>query len=253
MENQQTQDKKSSKLILIVVIIIVVLGVAAVIYLTTRSEETTTTTTETNAVATANTTEEADPYVDLIKYDNKIITISSADNKVTGQIAIIIDKTQTMPLAAVYFLKVDDALPKSVAANVGAGEAYYYIANHTTADAINEGDGTGTLSAAFCNTGDMPDVLSLAQKRSIDLELYHGCDAQFDPWHTTETFYHQYISYYNSDTFNYDGIMGNDTLAIFDTAPYYEADEETGGWGADDATVIAQAEPTATYDLIYSD
>lgn len=257
MEDQPMQDKKSNKTLVAVIIVIVVLGAAAAVYFFTQSEETTNTATTTNTAPATNTVTNtntgADPYADLMQYDDKIIGIASIDGKVTGLAAISIDTTQTMPISVVYFLKVDDALPKSVAANLGAGESYYYIANHTTADKINEGDGTGTLSAAFCNTDEMPEILSLAQQRSIDLELYRGCDAQYDIYHMTETFYHLYIDYYNNYTFDYDDIVGKDTLAVFDTAPYYEADAETGGWGADDDVVIAQAEPTATYYLLYAE
>ncbi|MBU0597917.1 hypothetical protein KKF61_02880 [Patescibacteria group bacterium] len=253
------QGKKSNKMMLIIIIIVVVLGAAVAVYFFTQKEETTNTaattntTAATNATPAANTNTEADPYDGLMQYDDNIIGIASIDGKVTGLAAISIDTAQTMPIAVVYFLKVDDALPKSVAANVGAGESYYYIANHTTADAIKVGDGTGVLSEAFCNPDEMPEILVLAQERSIDLELYRGCDAQYDVYHTTETFYHLYIDYYNNYTFDYDEIIGNDTLAIFDEAPYYEADEELGGWGADDALVISQAEPAATYELVYSD
>ncbi len=266
MENQQqeqpTQEKKSNKAILIVIVIIVLLAATLGIYLFTKGEnENTNTATDTNTATTTNsssatntnTTTEADPYADLMQYDEKIIGIASIDGKVTGLVAISIDKTQTMPIAVVNFLKVDDSLPKSVDAVSGSGEAYHYIASHTTADAINQGDGTGALSEAFCNVDDMPDILALAKERNIDIELYRGCDAQYDPWHSTQTFYHVYSSFYNNYTFDYDKIIGKDTLAIFDTAPYYEADEETGGWGADSATVIAQAEPTAMYDLVYAE
>ncbi|MFH0951744.1 MAG: hypothetical protein V1838_00985 [Patescibacteria group bacterium] len=249
MEEQQTTRKKSNKMIIVVIVIIVVIGAAVGIYFVTQSEETTNSAVPTNTSVNS----EADPYADLRQYDDNIIGIASTDGKVEGLAAISIDTTQTMPIAVVYFLKVDDTLPKSIAANVGAGESYYYIANHTTADAINEGDGTGTLSEAFCNTDEMPEILTLAQERSIDLELYLGCDAQYEIYHTTETFYHLYIEYYNNYTFDYDEIIGKDKLAVFDAAPYYEADAETGGWNADSATVISQATPTDTYDLVYSD
>lgn len=270
MEQQQEQpiqEKKSKKMLMVIIIVIVVLGAAAAVYFFTQSEETTNTATTTNTTATTNTTSnttnatnavtntntEADPYADLMQYDDNIIGIASTDGKVIGLAAISIDTTQTMPISVVYFLKVDDTLPKSIAANVGAGESYYYIANHTTADKINEGDGTGTLSAAFCNTDDMPDILTLAQERSIDIELYDGCDNQYDIFHSTTTFYHVYADYHNNYDFDYDEIIGNDTLAIFDEAPYYEADAEDGGWNADAATVIAQAEPTAMYELVYAE
>jgi len=256
------QEKKSNKAILIVVIVVVAIGAAVGVYFATQGKnENTNTTANTNAgtktntasVTNANTATKTDPYADLMKYDNKVIEISSSDGKVTGQVAISIDKTQTMPIAVIYFMKVNDPLQKSVAAASGSGEAYYYITNHTSSDKIKEGDGTGSLSEAFCNADDMPDVLSLAQQRSIDLELYRGCDAQYDPWHTTETFYHIYSSFYNNYTFDYDEIIGKDTLAIFDSAPYWVADEEIGGWGVDDDVVISQAEPTTTYSLIYTE
>ena len=247
------------KPLIIIIIVILVIGAGAGIYFFMQREETMNTATPTNTNINTNTTgaintnTEADPYADLMQYDDNIIGIASTDGKVIGLAAISIDTTQTMPISVVYFLKVDDTLPKSIAANVGAGESYYYIANHTTADKINEGNGTGTLSAAFCNTDDMPDILTLAQERSINIELYLGCDAQYDIWHTTTTFYHVYADYHNNYDFDYDEIIGNDTLAIFDEAPYYEADAETGGWDADNAAVISQATPTATYDLVYSD
>ena len=254
------QEKKSNKVILTVVIIVVVIGAAAGIYFATQGEnentnatKTTTTNTATNTTANTSTVTETDPYADLMKYDNKVLTISSTDGKVTGQVAISIDKTQTMPITVVYFMKVDDSLAKSVAATSGAGAAYYYIANHTTADAINDGDGTGSLSEAFCNVDQMPDVLAMAQARSIDIDLYLGCDAQYDPWHSTNTFYHVYSNYFNSDTFNYDSIIGKDTLAVFDSAPFYTEDPEIGGWGADDEQVISEGEVAAQYDLIYTE
>ncbi len=258
MEEEQIQPKKTNKMVLIIIAIITVIAVLIAVYFLTQDNEETTntnttpitnTTSTTNTVANANT----DLYADLMQYDNNIIGIASIDGKVTGLAAISIDITQTMPIAVVYFLKVDDSLPKSVAANMGASASYYYIANHTTADAINEGNGTGVLSEAFCNPDEMPDILALAQEHSINLELYRGCDAQYDVYHTTETFYHLYIEYYNNYDFDYDTIIGKDTLAVFDTAPYYVADATTGGYNADAATVISQADPTVTYDLVYSD
>lgn len=243
MENQPISTKKPNQTMLIVVIIIILIGAGVAIYFATQKEDDINTTSNTNM---------ENLYTDLMQYDDKVIEITSSDGKVVGQLAISIDKTQIRPITVVYFLKVDDALPKSIDAASGAGEAYYYIANHTTAETINEGDGTGALSEAFCNTSEMPDVLGMAQQRSIDLELYRGCDAQNDPFHTTETFYHLYANYYNNYDFDYESLISKDTLAIFDSAPYYVADEETGGWGADDSAVISQAEPTTTYSLIYS-
>ena len=264
MEEQQTQEKKSNKTLWIVIIIILLLGAAVAVYFATQNEEdtsadtTTNTTSATNTVTntvtntTTNTNTEADPYADLMQYDDNIIGIASIDEKVIGLAAISIDTAQTMPISVAYFLKVDDSLPKSIAANVGAGASYYYIANHTASDAVNTGDGTGSLSAAFCNPDEMPEILGLAQQRSIDLELYQGCDAQYDVYHTTETFYQLYIEYYNNYTFDYDEIIGKDTLAVFDSAPYYEADSD-GGYGVDYDVVVAEAEPAATYDLVYAD
>jgi len=252
MENQPIQEKQSNKAMIIVIVVIILLGATLGIYLFTKKDDSeTTTNTTTNAATVTNTN--TDPYADLMLYDNKLVTISSADDKVTGQMAISIDKTQKMPITVVFFFKVDDTLAKSVAANLGAGESYYYIANHTSTGAVNDGNGTGSLSQAFCNTDAMPDVLALAQQRSIDLELYRGCDAQNDPFHTAETFYHIYSNYYNSSTFDYDKLIGRNTLAIFDTAPYYEKNMETGGFGVQDSTVIAQSVPTIIYDLLYTE
>lgn len=258
------QEIKSNKSILIVIIIVVIIGAAVGVYFFTQNgNENTNVTTNTNTATTTNTASatntvtntagEADPYADLMKYDNKVVEISSSDGKVTGQLAISIDKTQEMPIAVVYFMKVADALPKSIAAAGGSGASYYYIANHTTAAAVNVGDGSGSFSVVFCNEGEMPNVLSLAQQRSIDIELYRGCDEQYVLDHTATSFYHVYSTFHNNYDFDYDAIVGQDTLAVFDTAPYYEADAETGGWGADNETVIAQAEPTVTYDLLYTE
>ena len=207
----------------------------------------------TNKVTNTNASSDTDPYADLMKYDNKVIDITSTDGKVKGQVGIKIDKTEAYPINVVYFLKVNDSLPKSVAEVTGAGETYYYIANHAAAANIQKGNGTGSLSAAFCNTDSTPDILALAESRDIDLDLYLGCDAQYDPWHSTSTFTHIYGNYYNSDTFNYDLVTAKDALAVFDTAQFYAEDPETGGFGADDATVIGQGSISAQYDLTFTE
>jgi len=248
-------DKVKKSPLMAIVVVVVVIGVGIGAYFIFSGGETTTTTNQAANTAVANTgqTAAADPYADLMQYDGKVITIASTDGKVTGSVAISINQTQDRPIVAVYFMKVKDSLPKSVAAATGSGESYYYIASHAAVADIRSGSGTGVLSEAFCNPEQTPDVLALAQARSIDLELYRGCAAQYDPWHTTDTFYHIYADYYDSSDFNYDLVTSKDTLAVFDTAPFYQEDPEIGGYNADDVTVISQGEITAQYDLIYTD
>lgn len=252
------EAKKSPIIAIVVAVVVIGAGIGA--YFMLSGKETTTTTnqaantavTNTNQAAANTNAAAADPYDDLMQYDGKTVEITSTDGKVTGSVAISIDQTQGRPIIAVYFMKVKDSLPKSIAAT-GGGASYYYIASHAAAANIRNGTGTGTFSEAFCNPEQMPDVLALAEARSIETELYRGCDAQYDPWHTTETFYHIYADYFDSSDFNYNLIIGKDTLAVFDTAPFYQEDPEIGGYNADDATVISQGEITTQYNLIYTD
>jgi len=256
---EEGNKQKKSPVVTIVIIVIIVIGGGIGIYFATKGTDTNTTTntnitnTTTNTTANTNTATVADPYADLMKYDNKIIEITSTDGKVQGQIGIKIDKTEEYPIIVVYFMKVKGSLPKSVAAATGSGEAYYYIANHAAAADVQKGTGTGALSAAFCNVDAMPDVLAMAQSRTVLLDIYQGCDAQYDPWHTTNVFYHAYATYYDSDTFDYDRVLSKDTLAIFDSAPFYKEKPEIGGYGVDNATVISQGEISAQYDLTYTE
>lgn len=252
-------DDRKKLPLLIILIIVIVLGGGIGIYLAmsggedtnTNTATTNTTTTKTNQAATNS---ETDPYADLMQYDDKTIDITSDDGKVTGQIAISIDLTEEYPINVVTFMKVDDPLPQTTAATGGTG--YYYIANHAKEEYIRFGDGTGALSEAMCNPEATLDVLDLAQRRTIDSDIYLGCDAQTDPWHVTEVFYHIYASYYNNETWDYkNDVIGKDTLAVFDSAPFYEEEEIEGyqSWGADDEIVIRDGEIVASYDLIYTE
>ncbi|MFH1597957.1 MAG: hypothetical protein ABIB97_02710 [Patescibacteria group bacterium] len=253
-------DEQKKSPVLIIVIVIVVLGIAIGVYFAmSGGEEITNTNVATNSSST-NTNQTAtntatDPYADLMQYDDKTIDITSADGKVTGQIAISIDKTQEMPITVVYFMRVDDALPQTIAAT-GGGASYYYIASHAQEADLRAGDGTGSLGAAFCNVDQIPDVLALAQQRSIDVDLYLGCDAQYEVGNSTETFYHIYSSYFNNYTWDYNNdVIGKDKLAVFDTAPFYEEEDFEGvqSWGADNETVIRDGEVMSQYDLIFTE
>ena len=254
-------DEQKKSPVLIIVIVIVVLGIAIGVYFAmsggeeTSNTNTTTNTVTTNTATTTKTSTETDPYADLMQYDDKTIDITSADGKVTGQIAISIDKTQEMPITVVYFMRVDDALPQTIAAT-GGGASYYYIASHAQEADLRAGDGTGSLGAAFCNVDQIPDVLALAQERSISTDAYLGCDAQYEVGNSTETFYHIYSSYFNNYTWDYNNdVIGKDKLAVFDTAPFYEEEDFEGvqGWGADNETVIRDGEVTSQYDLIFTE
>ncbi|MBU1075169.1 hypothetical protein KJ705_03750 [Patescibacteria group bacterium] len=247
-------DTKKSPMITIVVGVVII-GLAIGAYFLFSGKDTTNTTNQpanTNETA-VNTNTTVDPYADLKQYDGTTIDITSTDGKVVGQIGIKFDMTETYPISVIYFMKVNDSLPKSRAEVVAAGDAYYYITNHSAEANIRTGNGTGALSAAFCNTDQDPDVLAIAADRSISIELYEGCDAQYDPWHTTSTFYHLYGNYYDSDNFDYEMLTSRDTLAIFDSAAFYVEDTETGGYSADYETVISDGEITSQYSLIYTE
>jgi len=252
------EEKRKKLPVILIIIIIVIIGAGAGLYFAmSGGEETadenseTNTGTENNGQAAVNAD---DPYADLMKYDGKTIDVSSTDGKVTGQVAIAIDKTESYPINVVYFMKVADPLPKTTAAT--GGDGYYYIANHAKEENLRAGDGTGSFSEAICNPELTPDVLDLAQQRSIDTDIYLGCEAQTDPWHESEVFYHLYSTYYNKDTFDYSrDVIGKDKLAVFDSGPFYEEETVEGyqSWGADNETVIKEGEIVASYDLIFTE
>ncbi len=253
----ETKSKKSL-LILIIVVILIIVGAAAIYLIAGGKEKPTNTntitknTTNDNASDNTNINSATDPYADLMKYDGKLVEIYSADGKVNGQLAIAYRPTEKMPMQVVYFLKVTDDLPKSTTPT-GGGAAYYYLASHARSDEIRASDGSGTLSAVICYADQTPDVLALARVGSITVDAYDGCSNQYDPYATTDTFYNIYAEYYNNYDFDYDRIVGKDTLALFDSAPYWTADPSTGGASVDDDTVIAQAEIARQYTLIYSE
>ncbi len=263
MENQQPAKKKSP-LIWIAVVVILLVGGAAVVYFVMSGDENTNTNqtaTDTNtAASTTNTASsntsgpaEEDSYADLMKYDGTEISIASTDGKVEGSVAIQIDTNEEYPIYVLYFMKVNDPLPKVAPATSELSDDYYYVASHGNADTIRDTGSAGALSMAFCNTDAMPDVLAVADTRSIMLDLYEGCDAQYDPWHEIGTFYYIYATYLNSDTFDYQAITDKDTLAVFDEGDFYIADAETGGWGADLDTVVSQGNIVAQYTLTYTE
>ncbi|MBU1148980.1 hypothetical protein KKI23_02700 [Patescibacteria group bacterium] len=244
------QPKKSP--VLLIVIVIIVIGVAVGVYFALSGDETTETNTNT-AAATTNTNTAADPYADLMKYDDKTIDITSADEKVEGKIAISIDLTQEYPINVLHFIKITESLPQT--ATGSSGLAYNYLANHTQEEFLRTGEGTGSLAAAFCNPDQMPDVLTMAQQRSIDADIYYGCDDQYDPWHTTDVFFNVYGSYYNHETWSYASVIGRDKFAVYNASPFYYEYTEQGvqGWKFDNDQVIKEGEITASYDLIYTE
>lgn len=255
--DQENKPKKSPLIWIIVIVIIVVVGGAVVYFVTQNNNENTNTAIvntaankTTNKTATTNTS--ADSYADLMKYDGKVVNISSADGKVTGKLAIAYRKGEQMPMQVVYFLKVTDELPKTAAAT-GGGASYYYIANHIKAADIRVGKGTGVLSPAYCNKDQTPDVLAMAKAGSVNINTFTGCDDQNDPNASTNTFYQLYSAYYNNYDFDYNKIVGKDTLAVFDSAPFWAADPSTGGYSVDSEKVISQGDITAQYSLTYSE
>ncbi|MFH1207418.1 MAG: hypothetical protein V1668_02315 [Patescibacteria group bacterium] len=256
MDNMQpTQEKKSNKTLLIIIaFLVVMIGAGAAIYFSTQDTNenaNTTTNTKTNTTnSTAASNIAADPYASLKQYDGKVINISSADGKVKGQAVIAFQMSEAMPIQVVYFLKVTDTLPMS-RANVG-GDSYYYIANHAEAANVRTGQGTGLLNPVRCNKDQMPDLTALAKTRATDVATYTGCSSQYDLSVATDTFYQIYSDYYNNYTFSYDKIVGKDTLAVFDSAPFHTTNSTTGASTADNSQVISQSAVAAQYTLTYS-
>lgn len=253
--DQENKPKKSPIIWIIVIVIIIVVGVVVVYFVTQNKNENANTAVNTVANKTTNkttaTNTSVDPYADLMKYDGKVVNITSADGKVTGKLAISYRKGEQMPMQVVYFLKVTDNLPKTTGAVGGA--SYYYIASHAKAADIRVGKGTGVLAPAYCNKDQMPDVLAMAKSGDLNVTTYTGCEAQNDVYASTNTFYQVYSAYYNNYDFDYNEIVGKDTLAVFDSAPFYTADPSTGGYSADKEKVISQGDITTQYSLTYSD
>jgi len=249
---QKNPPKKSSLLWIAVLIIALAAGVAVYFIVTSGQEnkETNTNTAAVNGTAASNVTAKADPYAALQAYNGKVVTIASTDGKVSGRMAIYFNLAEQMPIQVVYFLKVKDALPKK-ASSLG-GELYNYIANHDQASEIRQGEGTGVLSAAFCNLDQTPDVLAIAQSGDYNVTTYGGCSAQYEVGASTDTFFHIYVDYYNSYTFNYSLLKAKDTFAIFDASPFYTPNAETG-FDLDEARVIQEGTISAQYALTYSE
>jgi hypothetical protein len=247
MENALPQKK--SFLVWIIIIIVLLVAAGVIYFFATKKGETANTNTAENTTNTAvtNTNNTADPYAALMQYDGRVVNIASTDGKVTGKLAIAYRAGEEMPMQVVYFLKVDDALPKEATSFSGA--SYFYVANHTTAANVRTGEGTGVLSAITCNPDQMPDVLSLARAGSVTVTTYDGCVNQYEVNASTTSFYQVYSDYYNQYDFDYDKIIKKDTLTIFNSAPFYTA----VGAAPDQATVISQAEIAKQYTLTYSE
>lgn len=249
------QPKKSSLTWIIVLAVIIVAG-AAVYFAFGNKPETTNTNTKanTNTVGNANVAANANTNVnsgvDLAQYDGKIVNIASIDGKVTGQLAMAYRPAEPMPLQVVSFLKVKDDLPKTAIATGGTG--YQYIASHAPAAAIRTSD-RGVLSAVFCNASQMPDILALAQTGSVTVDTYGGCADQYSFTALTDTFYNIYSEYYNQYDFDYSRLLGKDTLALFDSGPYWKPDLTTGGSAYDIDEVLADAAVARQYTLTYSE
>lgn len=245
-------DERKKSPVLIIVIVFVVVGVAIGVYFALNNAESTET--NTNTISNTNTSTEVDPYADLMKYDDKVIDISSVDGTLEGKIAISIDLTQEYPINVLHFIKITESLPQTAIGS--SGLSYYYIANHTQTGNLRTGEGTGGLGAAFCNPDQMPDVLTMAQQRSIDADIYYGCDDQYDPWHTTDVFFNVYGSYYNHETWDYEiSVIGRDKFAVYQSGPFHYEYTEQGvqGWMVDNDQVIKEAEILVSYDLIYTE
>lgn len=249
--NEQKQEKKSNKTILIIIITVIVIAAGVGIYFFTQNKNTNATTNTTTKTNTTTTNTSTDPYANLSQYDGKVITISSANGKVTGQAAIAFRMSEEMPIQVVYFLKVKDALPKKATSFSGA--SYDYIANHDKANELRVGQGTGVLSAAYCNTDQTPDILTMAKAGNLSVTTYSGCADEYAVNASTDTFYHIYVDYYNNYTFDYNEIVGKDTLAVFDTAPYYSEDPSIDGYSLNVEKAIQEGTIAAQYSLTYAD
>ena len=239
MEQEEIKKVGGNKILIYLVVAVVVIAVGVGVYYLLKGGS------DGDSSSTSSSSKS-------FEYDGKVVQISSVDGKVTGQMAISRDNAQEYPISVVSFMKISDDLPKIKPAVEDLGESYFYIASHVSSEDLRNGSGTGALSAAFCNIDTMPDVLELAKKRTVLTDTYEGCEAQYDPWHDTNTFYHTHLVYYGDDTFDYDRLLNDDVLAIFDQGPFYVSDGESG-YGVDAKTVIAEGEIAAQYELIYTE
>ena len=246
------EEKKSKKTLIIIIVLIIVVGGGIGLYFAFFSGGEKNVNTVSNTT-TANTNAEVDPYADLMKYDGVIYKVTSSGGRVDGRVGIKIDKTWEYPIHVAYFFKIVDDLPKK--STDYFGESYNYIGSYCTEETMREGDGTGSVSPIFCNTDTMVDVLELTSDLSSGTDVYLGCDDQLDPWHSTDTFTHSFNHYYNNETFDFDELMSNDKLVVYDTTPFYyeEVIEGVTGYNFDDEQVISEGEVQASYDLEYTE
>lgn len=255
MEDKQPGSKKSNKIVLVIIVSVIVIGAGISLFfvLQDQNENTKAADLNSNTAATANTNKNKVTNADLKKYDGKVVTISSADGKVTGKIALAYRESEQMPLQAVFYLKVTDSLSKK--ATSFGGESYNYIASHTKTADVRQGEGTGILSPIFCSKDLMPDVLAMAKAGSVGQEIYGECVIQSDPYASTDTFYHIYAAYYNVYNFDYNqDIISKNVFAVFDTSPFYVPDVNmAGSYTYDRAKVISEGEVVKQYSLIYKE
>lgn len=249
-----SEEKKSNKSIIIIVVIVVVIGGAIGAYFGLKGGHKTSNTNTTatkNTNTKANTNSDADPYASLMKYNNKIYTITSTDGKVSGRIGIKINTAWEMPIHAAYFFKIKDNLPKKATSFGGA--SYHYLGNNATAATLRQGSGTGTITPIYCNKDTMVNILDVVDNFSGPTEVYLNCDERSDPLASTDTFSHSSLYYYNKDNFSENGLFKNNKLAVFDGSPYYYEDATTGGYQLNSAKTISEGEITASYDLVFSE
>jgi len=248
MENGQS----NKLLVVIIVVIVVIIGAIGLYFVLNKSEESNTNN-NSSANSAANTNSTSDPYANLMQYDGQTWQVTSADDKVDGRVGIKINMEWDYPIHVAYFFKANDNLPKSEPTQVDLSSGYYYIANNVEKEKAGSEGMAGTFSDIYCNKETMADILAMTSGLSEATDVYLDCPEIRELFKTTSTFYHAYGLYYNDQTFDINNILKRDLLEVYNSAPFYKADPETGGWGADDSEVVNGSEPVASYDLIFKE
>lgn len=250
MENGQS----NKLLVVIIVVIVVIVGAIGVYFVLNKSEESdTNANSSSSANSMANTNSTSDPYTDLMKYDGQTWQVTSSDNKVEGRVGIKINKEWDYPIHVAYFYKVNDNLPKSEPTQVDLSSDYYYVSNNVAKEKAGSEGMASTFSHIYCNKETMVDILAMTDNLSDATDIYLDCAERLEPFKSTSTFYFSYGLHYNDQTFDINNILKRNLLEIYNSAPFYKKDIETGGWGADDSEVINGSEPVITYNLNFKE
>lgn len=183
-------------------------------------------------------------YDELLRYDKKVINITSTDGKLVGTAGFSLKKdSKNKPYLDTYYnLIINDALPKNgnLANNgIQLGYGYDYV-NNLVDPSLDSGE--GDLSSIFCNK-DL--VIS---NPYVSASPQYSCNGINTANMTTEKFIASFSRWYRS----YEEFSIRNAFELYDSSAYWveeKGSDNTSSWSVDDDKAVGEGQKIRSYTL----